>query len=213
MVYTECMPNNYEFLNSQEDHHINDPFTTFRYKQMARFGKSDISTILDFGIGSGDGGAVLRNLFPTVHLTGIDAVKVRAEKLNNVSDKLVYSSTAVLPIEDNSFDFIVAGEILEHIHIREVDFFFYEIYRVLRHGGVFVLTTPNPNDLKLRIRKGSILGGSHVSQHFPKATKLRLNLSGLRVTHLAGTGKTSRVLGTRFPLSIYGSYMIATKKS
>jgi ubiquinone/menaquinone biosynthesis C-methylase UbiE len=207
------MPSEYEFLNSQEDHHLNDSFTIFRYKQMARFGKSDISNILDFGIGSGQGGAVLRNLFPSVHLTGIDAVKVRAEKLDSVYDNLVYSSTQVLPFEDDSFDFIVAGEILEHILISEVDFFLYEIYRVLKHGGVFVLTTPNPNDLKLRIRKRSILGGSHLSQHFPKATKLRLQLSGFRVTYLAGTGKTSRVLGTRFPLSIYGSYMIATKKS
>lgn len=213
MVYTECMQNNYEFLNSQEEHHLNDSFTISRYIQMARFGKSDISNILDFGIGSGQGGVILRCKFPEAHIIGIDAVKTRADKFNNAYDKVVYSSTQILPFKDNSFDLIVAGEVLEHILVSEVDFFLHEIFRVLKHDGVFVLTTPNPNDLKLRIRRGSVLGGSHVSQHFPKATKLRLNLSGLRVICLRGTGKTSKVLGNRFPLSIYGSYLIAAKKA
>lgn len=46
-----------------------------------------------------------------------------------------------LDFPDNMFDFIFAGEIIEHIY--DTDFFVNEIKRVLKPGGILIITTPN----------------------------------------------------------------------
>ena len=206
------MPIDYESLNSAEGWHVTDLFTEERYRQMSKFAPAHLSSILDIGSGSGRGGIVLKAIFPAVAITGLDAVKQRTENSENVYTSLIYSSDKDMPFQNDNFDFIVAGEVLEHIAVKEVDYFLCEIFRILKPSGVFVLTTPNPNDIKLRIRRMSILGGSHISQHFPKATKIRMNFTGFRITKVRGTGKTSRYIGGRFPLFVYGSYLLVAKK-
>jgi methionine biosynthesis protein MetW len=55
-----------------------------------------------------------------------------------------------LPFEDETFDVVVAGELLEHLRDphRLVD----EVRRVLRPGGSFVASVPNAYRLKNRLR-------------------------------------------------------------
>jgi 2-polyprenyl-3-methyl-5-hydroxy-6-metoxy-1,4-benzoquinol methylase len=202
----------YEALNGSEQWHVNDSFTKIRYEQMSRFAPNTNPLILDIGSGSGQGGEVMRRLFPEAHITGLDAVSERNVISNSPYDRQIHSSTSVLPFGDCEFDFVVGGEILEHISPHDVNFFLEELFRVLKVSGILVLTTPNPNDWKLQFRRGTILGGSHISQHFPKATKLRLNLVGFKVKKVQGTGKTSRFLGARFPLNLYGSYLVVAQK-
>lgn len=58
------------------------------------------------------------NLIAQGHLSAIDPATLR------------------LPYEDNSFDFVIADQVLEHV--RDIDAFSAEIARVLRKGGVFI---------------------------------------------------------------------------
>ncbi len=51
-----------------------------------------------------------------------------------------------IPFENNFFDIVWAGDIIEHLHFTDV--FVNEINRVLKTGGVFVLSTPMHNRLK-----------------------------------------------------------------
>lgn len=46
-----------------------------------------------------------------------------------------------LPYKDNYFDFIFAGELIEHLF--DPDHLLLEVYRVLKEEGYFMLTTPN----------------------------------------------------------------------
>jgi SAM-dependent methyltransferase len=55
-----------------------------------------------------------------------------------------------LPLEDETFDVVVAGELLEHV--RDPDALVAEAHRVLRPGGTFVGSVPNAFRLKNRLR-------------------------------------------------------------
>jgi 2-polyprenyl-3-methyl-5-hydroxy-6-metoxy-1,4-benzoquinol methylase len=202
----------YEDLNSVEEWHLTDSFTSNRYTQICRSIKFTPKKILDIGIGSGIGGKIMRLHFPSAEISGIDAVRERTRNLLHSYDRIFYGSILDKVFEPEFFDLVVAGELIEHIHISEVDNFLKEVFKILRPGGSFVFTTPNPNDIKLRLRRGSVLGGSHLSQHFIMSTRIRMQLASFRVVKVRGTGKTSKFIGTRFPKFIYGSYLLVAQK-
>lgn len=54
-----------------------------------------------------------------------------------------------LPFEDNYFDLVVIGEIIEHIY--DTDFFLSEIKRILVKGGHLIVSTPNVASLGRRL--------------------------------------------------------------
>src|SRR5579862_1041979 len=58
-------------------------------------------------------------------------------------------ATEPLPVPDESFDVVVAGELLEHLPMP--DRAVAEIHRALRPGGVFVGSVPNAYRLKNRL--------------------------------------------------------------
>lgn len=58
--------------------------------------------------------------------------------------------TKKLSYEDNSFDIVIAIEVMEHIFNH--DMFFQEISRILKPGGQLIITTPNILSLKSRMR-------------------------------------------------------------
>lgn len=59
-------------------------------------------------------------------------------------------NTDALPYDDASFDLITCTEVIEHVeHYRRT---FREIFRILKPGGTFIVTTPNVLNLRSRIR-------------------------------------------------------------
>lgn len=202
----------YEDRNRVEGWHLTDSFTPLRYSQMVRSFKTTPQSILDIGIGSGVGGSILRARFPKSTIIGLDAVEERTLSDLSQYDDVKYGLAAGSIFERESFDLIVAGELIEHIEPSEVDLFLREVFKILNPGGIFIFTTPNPSDVKSRIKKRSVLGGSHVSQHYIRETKIRLRMESFRVIKVEGTGNTSRFIGRKFPKFLYGSYMIYSSK-
>ena len=202
----------YEERNKVESWHLSDTFSTHRYKQMARAVKNDPKKILDIGVGSGVGGDVLRARFPNSVIIGLEAVGDRLGNARASYDEIVHGLATDKIFEDGNFDLVVAGELIEHIETRDVNVFFQQVFSILRLGGLFIFTTPNPNDIKMRLQNRSVLGGSHVSQHFIRETRVRLRLESFRVKRIYGTGRTSLFLGKWFPKFLYGSYMVIAEK-
>jgi len=58
------------------------------------------------------------------------------------------SDAAALPFADESFDVVVMSEVIEHLIRPELAV--WEVARVLRPGGVFVMTTNNASEVPLR---------------------------------------------------------------
>ena len=191
-----------------------DPFTVERYRQFAKFLPSGTQRVLDVGGGTGRGGRELKRIFPRLSLTGLDCVPERAESMNEaVYHERICAFADGLPFADASFDAIVAGEFIEHVPGPKVEPTLHEFFRVLRLKGRLLLTTPNPAYIRNKIQGMSVISDpSHVSQHDPQILKLRLRMAGFSCIICRGSGKVSRFLGSRFPLSLYGSYLCAASK-
>jgi len=96
--------------------------------------------VLEVGSGDGYGLKMLFHLAKTY--TAIDKFPTPAAKEPGFEAvKFVQASIPPLPFADNSFDYIVTFQVIEHIQ-DDVEFV-KEIARVLRPGGKMILTTPN----------------------------------------------------------------------
>lgn len=202
------MEKNYEALNLTQPESEQDPFTADRYRQFYEFLPKGACSVLDIGCNTGRGGSVLKGLDGNLKIYGLDAVRDRLDRLpKNDYEEGVHGYSTKIPNEDDTYDAVVAGEFIEHIYQADVDQTLGEIFRVLKIGGRLLLTTPNPGDIKRKMRGRSILGGAHVSQHFPDTLKLKLRMAGFSRVRVYGSGKVSRYVGSRFPLFLYGSYL------
>ena len=204
----------YELRNELQVESEVDSFTAERYGQFARHLSPQATQVLDVGCNTGRGGRALKDQRPTLELTGLDCVAHRLARLDpGVYARTICGYATEVPAEDESFDAIVAGEFLEHLYPIDVGRTLSEFFRVLRVGGQLLMTTPNPNDLKRRIRHQTILGGAHVSQHHPRSLRRRLEATGFRQVRLRGSGKTTRYLPERVtPLFAFGSYLAVADK-
>ncbi len=105
--------------------------------------KHNPSTILDLGCGDGSFAVKLAENFDNTKIYGID---VSQEAINYAKDKGIIASVVnidyeKLPFKGEFFDFVFAGEIIEHL--VNVDHFLEEIFRILSPEGKLLLTTPN----------------------------------------------------------------------
>jgi len=202
------MEKNYEALNLTQPESEHDPFTEDRYRQFYKLLPKDVCSVLDIGCNTGRGGSVLKGLDGSLKIYGLDAVRDRLDRLPKSDyEEGVHGYSTKIPNEDDTYDAVVAGEFIEHIYQADVDQTLGEIFRVLKIGGRLLLTTPNPGDIKRKMRGRSILGGAHVSQHFSDTLKLKLRMAGFSRVRVYGSGKVSRHVGSHFPLFIYGSYL------
>lgn len=95
--------------------------------------------VLEIGTGSGYGIEVIAphaDQFVTIDKHVPDSSLLKSK---NVEFK--QATVPPLPFEDESFDFVISFQVIEHI--KEDSKFVAEIYRVLRSGGQFIVSTPN----------------------------------------------------------------------
>jgi SAM-dependent methyltransferase len=104
--------------------------------------------VLDLGCRSG---ALTRHFLDGNSVVGLDVDAAALEKARALGIEPVQGDVEEpLPFEDESFDAVVAGELLEHL--RFPDALVAEIGRVLRPGGVLVGSVPNAFRVQSRLR-------------------------------------------------------------
>ena len=207
------LQDSYEPKNRVSSQEEEDDYTPDRYRQFYRMFPAKAKRILDIGCNTGTGGAVLKHLDDTLEISGLECVQQRLDRLPMEYSIKMYGPATDIPIEDQTFDVVVAGEVLEHLYPSDVDNTLCEIQRVLRIGGRFLMTTPNPHYIKNKIRHKTIYGPFHLTQHFPKSFVVRMAMHGFSNVRIFGSGRVSKYLGCHFPvLSAYGSYMVSGDK-
>lgn len=70
-------------------------------------------------------------------------LKTAKENVQNDRVDFKVASVVNLPFENKSFDTVVAWEVIEHIPKNTEPLMFKEVYRVLKPGGHFYLSTPH----------------------------------------------------------------------
>lgn len=151
--------------------------------------------VLDLGCRSG---ALTRRFLEGNSVVGLDVDPVALEKAAALGIEPVRADVEEpLPLEDGSFDAVVAGELFEHL--RFPDALVGEIRRVLRPGGVLVGSVPNAFRVQSRLR---FLAGrppeddpTHLRMFSPPA--LRELLAGFESLRLDYVGGRYRRLGPR----------------
>ncbi len=97
--------------------------------------------LLEVGCGEGRG---IDLLLPHIKsYSAIDKLSIAIDDLRHryPSGKFISGNLPPLPYADNSFDTVVSFQVIEHI--PDDVFFLREVFRVLRPGGIALLTTPN----------------------------------------------------------------------
>ena len=97
--------------------------------------------LLEIGCGEGRGVELLAPL--VTQYTAIDKILPVIDQLRKEypDQKFEAGNIPPLPYDDNVFDSIVSFQVIEHI--KADDQFLSEIHRVLKPGGVALITTPN----------------------------------------------------------------------
>ena len=160
---------------------------------------------LEIGPGSGVYLPVLASLFDRVTATDIEGTYLdHAQRLTDsypnltlLTDDITHSKLA-----DASFDMILCSEVIEHV--PDSDGALHEMHRLLKPGGVLILSTPQRhstlelvakvafmpgvvNCVKLIYRE-AILEMGHVSLMTEKQVRLRLKTSGFSIMECFKSG-------------------------
>lgn len=98
--------------------------------------------MLEVGCGEGRG---IDSMLPKVnHYTAVDKIKPVIDDLQKKYPHCTFKSMNIPPLEglaDNTYDSVVSFQVIEHI---DADLLYLkEIHRVMKPGGIALLTTPN----------------------------------------------------------------------
>ncbi|MDI6807226.1 MAG: class I SAM-dependent methyltransferase [Candidatus Aenigmarchaeota archaeon] len=99
--------------------------------------------ILDVGCEGG-------TLHKLIERDGVYGMDIRIKKYKK---GVVQGDAQSIPFKDNSFDTVIAGELIEHLVNPEK--FLRESNRILRKNGILIITTPNKKSWVNRLLKSS----------------------------------------------------------
>lgn len=152
--------------------------------------------ILDFGCGTGDTTESVSSLgYPNVYGFDINPSRIaqarkKARHVNPEHFSVIPTNPYRLPSDDGFFDFVVSGQVLEHV--RDLEAALSELKRVLRPGGISVHIFPpmyRVFETHTHIPFGNILMKTWwhqiwIRMGYRQATCAQLSVAGCAEAHL-----------------------------
>lgn len=139
LTFNEMM----KFITRWLDNLWHDVEQENRNKILGLLEKNGGAQVLDIGCGSGDFSKQVADRIETDNIFGIDIDEksvVNAREKNAIN-AFVADCENPFPFADSSFDIVFSNQVIEHL--GNTDNFIKEIYRILRRGGVCIISTPN----------------------------------------------------------------------
>jgi 2-polyprenyl-3-methyl-5-hydroxy-6-metoxy-1,4-benzoquinol methylase len=164
---------------------------------------SEARTVLDIGCAAGSLTFLAATHRPELSITGLD---ISAAQINFANERVKPAAprskfTPVepgpLPFADNLFDVITSVELIEHLDTEANTDLSREVFRLLRPGGSWVVTTPNYHSLwpVLEVALNVWSPVKYNEQHLTKFNRKRL------LGHLESGGWIVRSMRSFFVLS------------
>lgn len=116
-------------------------------------------SVVDLGTADGLMLSIIQDNIPSVRCVGIEYSAELVEAGTDRRISLLQGDVTALPLTDHSFDIAIATAVIEHIPQPEQ--MLGEVRRVLRRGGLIILTSPDPFWEKI----ASIVGHLEDEQH------------------------------------------------
>ncbi|MCI4407802.1 MAG: class I SAM-dependent methyltransferase [Thermofilum sp.] len=104
---------------------------------------SKVTRIIELGCGDGSTVREVANALGAVEVYGVDVNEEVLKKAEDRGVKVIKTdlNNDILPFENEFFDIILMEEVIEHL--INPDNAFKEAYRILKKGGLFIVSTPN----------------------------------------------------------------------
>jgi len=152
-----------------------DGYTLFKYKQAKALIPYSNALILDVGCGSGIGCCYLACKRKQNHVIGIDISSTSKPRLWKSTFTFIKMDCSQMGFKDNCFDAVIMLSVLEHL-LNPLECL-KEIRRILKPGGILILSTPNrlASSPNLNLKKSLSL--DHVKEYSPR--ELRSIISAL----------------------------------
>lgn len=117
----------------------------FEEHALSRLTGNPPGSVLDFGMGDGRFFREFRKYTDAERIYGVEvsSVRVNRAKAAGWDNAILVPDTRSLPFGDDLFDFVNMVEVIEHIAFPLLKPILEEIRRVMKPGGVLLVTTPN----------------------------------------------------------------------
>ncbi|PKQ28940.1 MAG: hypothetical protein CVT63_00030 [Candidatus Anoxymicrobium japonicum] len=189
---TSALERYYQAEGHQQEYVVQHPFfNSFheaRLRSLFRIFRENIpvgSKVLD--VGSGYSIFFLINHKWDLDITCCDLDSAAMEKMRGLAPQWnwIVADALTLPFEDASFDTVYAGEIIEHV--SDTAAALAEWRRVLKPGGVLIISTPNRDRLLSRAnRRDMPVHPEHVREMNLLEARATLRASGFDVRNVTG---------------------------
>lgn len=184
----------------------------WKWPVVKKYIPTDKNNILDFGCGAGEIIKATAKISKNSIFTGVDVSKDALRRAKERFPKSVHlyqvDDGLKLPFKNNSFDFITALDVIEHVY--DTDNTFDELGRVLKMGGKILITTPFNGSIKIILF--ILMGffdkyfdpiGPHIRFFNPKSLSMILEKRNFEIVNKGYFGRF-------YPLS-RGFYILAKK--
>jgi 2-polyprenyl-3-methyl-5-hydroxy-6-metoxy-1,4-benzoquinol methylase len=162
------------------------------------YGLTSIGRVLD--VGCGNGSWLGRMKLYGFECYGCEVDPVRAQIAASIKGvKISATDLHGARYADNYFDVVHIWNVLEHVHDPMA--VLYETNRVLKRGGLVVISSPNHNSILARVYPNWEDVPRHLFSFSPKTIGLYLEKTGFRLNHLQTRGD---------PWAIYGRFYEAS---
>ncbi|MFC1907532.1 methyltransferase domain-containing protein [Chloroflexota bacterium] len=156
----------------------------WKVRGLLRKEQQAVDKFLDIGCFDGTISHLFGSVLKAKEIYGIDnsSKAIKAAKKTGIKAYELDIDKEDLPFEDNSFDAIFCGEVIEHLF--DPDNLLDEVYRVLKPGGFCIITTPNLAGWRNRL---VIIAG--FQPYFSSASLRNYNVGKLTLGMDSGAGR------------------------